>query len=89
MPGTIFALADPQAAVRLLYKVFPQSKPTGKDEAAAICDDLKALQARAPKWTLQAGGVSQWGYNSEENYAAYADFLFKWGVPKEKVNAAI
>src|SRR5262245_59122030 len=28
--GTIFALANAEAAVRLLYKIFPQSKPTGR-----------------------------------------------------------
>ena len=86
--GTIFALANAEAAVRLLYKIFPQSKPTGKDEATAIRDDLKVLQARAPKWTLEAGGVKKWGYNSEANYSAYVDFLLKWGVLKEKVSAS-
>jgi len=37
--GTVFAIANPEAAVRILYEVFPQTKPTGKDEAMAIRDD--------------------------------------------------
>jgi NitT/TauT family transport system substrate-binding protein len=86
--GTIFAVANPEAAVRILYEVFPQTKPTGKDEATAIRDDVKVLEARAPKWTLAAGGVTKWGENSLANYAAYIDFLLKWGVLKQKVDAA-
>jgi NitT/TauT family transport system substrate-binding protein len=85
--GTIFAIANPEAAVRILYEVYPQTKPTGKDEATAIRDDVKVLEARAPKWTLEAGGVTRWGENSVANYAAYVDFLVKWGVLKQKVDA--
>ena len=32
--------------------------------------------------------MSKWGENSEANYAAYLDFLLKWGVLKQKVEAA-
>ena len=53
--GTVFAIANPEAAVRILYEVFPQTKPTGKDEATAIRDDVKTLEARARNWAL--GGV--------------------------------
>lgn len=84
--GTIFAVANPEAAVRMLYEAFPQTKPTGKDEATAIRDDVKVLEARAPKWALAAGGVTRWGENSAANYAAYLDFLVKWGVLKQKVD---
>ena len=44
--GTVFAIANPEAAVRILYEVYPATKPTGKDEATAIRDDVKVLQAR-------------------------------------------
>ncbi len=84
--GTIFAINNPEAAVRMLYEVFPQTKPTGKDEATAIRDDTKVLQARATNWKLEKAGVKRWGENSEANYAAYADFMLKWGIIKEKVD---
>ena len=86
--GTVFALANPAAAVRALWEVFPQTKATGKDEATALKDDVKVLEARAHAWRLEAGGVSKWGENSEANYASYLDFLLKWGVLKQKVEAA-
>jgi len=84
--GTVFAIANPEAAVRILYEVFPQTKPTGKDEATAIRDDAKVLQARAVNWKLEKAGVKRWGENSEANYAAYVDFLLRWGIIKEKVD---
>ena len=86
--GTIFAINNPEAAVRILYEVFPQVKPTGKDEATAIRDDVKVLQARAVNWRLEKAGVKRWGENSEPNYAAYVDFMLKYGVIKEKVAAS-
>ena len=78
--GTIFSIANPEAAVRILWEVFPQTKPTGKDEATALADDIKTLQARAANWKLDKAGVAKWGESSEANYAAYAEFLLKWRV---------
>src|SRR5437762_4696802 len=83
--GTVFAIANPEAAVRILYDVFPQTKPTGKDEATAVRDDTKVIQARIANWKLDKAGVKRWGENSEANYQAYADFLLKWHVIKDKV----
>ena len=83
--GTVFAIANPEAAVRILYDVFPQTKPTGKDEATAIKDDTKVIQARITNWKLDKAGVKRWGENSEANYQAYAEFLHKWHIVKEKV----
>lgn len=85
--GTIFAVANPEAAVRILYEVYPQTKPTGKDEASAIRDDTKVLMARGKNWRLEKAGVTKWGENSEANYAAYMDFLLKWGIIQQKVDA--
>jgi NitT/TauT family transport system substrate-binding protein len=85
--GTIFAINNPEAAVLILYEVFPQARPTGKDEATAIRDDIKVLQARIPNWRLEKGGVTRWGESSDANYADYLDFLRKWGVLKEKLAA--
>ncbi len=85
--GTIFTIANPEAAVRILYEIFPELKPTGKDEATAIRDDTKVLQARIANWKLEKAGVKRWGESSERNFAAYADFLLKWGIIKEKVDA--
>ena len=85
--GTIFAINNPEAAIRILWEMFPQTKATGKTEADALRDDIKTLEARAAHWKLEGGGVTQWGENSPENYAAYLEFLVKNNIVKEKVDA--
>jgi ABC-type nitrate/sulfonate/bicarbonate transport system substrate-binding protein len=85
--GTVFAIANPEAAVRILWEVYPQTKPTGKDEATALADDVKTLLARADNWKLEKAGVKRWGESNEANYAAYNDFMLKWGIIKQPVDA--
>jgi NitT/TauT family transport system substrate-binding protein len=85
--GEVFAFANPEAAIRILWEVFPQTKPTGKDEATALKDDLITLKARMENWKLSAGGVTKWGENSVANYDAYVEFLLKNGIVKQKVPA--
>jgi NitT/TauT family transport system substrate-binding protein len=85
--GTVFAMANPEAAIRILWEVFPQTKSTGKDEATALRDDLSTLKARAANWPPSAGGVKKWGENSIDNYNRYVDFLVANGVLKSKIDA--
>jgi NitT/TauT family transport system substrate-binding protein len=86
--GTAFAIANPEAAIRILWEVYPQTKATGKDEATALKDDLATLNARIKNWRLSAGGVTKWGENSMPNYDAYVDFLVKNGVLKAQTPAS-
>jgi NitT/TauT family transport system substrate-binding protein len=86
--GTVFAIANPEAAIRILWEVFPQTKATGKSEADAMRDDVKTLEARARSWRLESVGAKRWGDNLVENYQAYVDFLVKNGVLKERANAS-
>jgi NitT/TauT family transport system substrate-binding protein len=78
--GEAFAMANPEAAIRILYQVYPQTKPTGKDEETAVCDDVKVLRARIAHWDLASGGVTKWGQANLVNYTGYIDFLVKWKV---------
>jgi len=86
--ATIFTMTNPEAAVRILYEVFPQTKPTGKDDATAVADDVKVLESRIPAFRLEPAGVKRWGENSEKNYGAYVEFLLTYHVIKEKVPVA-
>jgi len=85
--GTVFAMANPEAAVKILYEIYPQTRPSGKTEEVAIRDDVKTLLARADHWKLEAGGVKRWGESSIKDFDAYVDFLLKWHVIKNKVPA--
>jgi NitT/TauT family transport system substrate-binding protein len=84
--GTVFAIANPEAAVRILWDVYPQTRPTGKDEATALADDVRALLARAESWKLEKSGAKRWGESIEANYAAYNDFMLKQGIIKQPVD---
>jgi len=86
--GTVFALANPEAAVRILWDVYPQTKATGKDEATALHDDLLTLEARAKNWRYEPVDGKRWGDNVENNYQAYLDWLFAQGVLKAKTLAS-
>lgn len=85
--GAIFALANPEAATRILWEIYPQTKPTGKDEATALAEGAMPMRARAHAFLLAPAGVTKWGENSEANYDAYFTFLLKWGVLKQAVAA--
>jgi NitT/TauT family transport system substrate-binding protein len=85
--GTVFAIANPEAAVKIVYEVYPQTKPSGKSDEQALRDDVKTLLARAEHWKLEAGGVKRWGESSVKDFDAYQDFLVKWKVIGAKVPA--
>jgi NitT/TauT family transport system substrate-binding protein len=84
--GTVFAIANPEAAVRILWEVYPQTRALGKDEATALRDDLLTLDARAKHWRYEPVDGKRWGDNVEANYRAYLDWLTAQGVIKTKVD---
>src|SRR5262249_21239790 len=45
--GQVFAMANPEAAVHILWEIFPQTQPTGIDEVSALANEIKLLKARA------------------------------------------
>jgi NitT/TauT family transport system substrate-binding protein len=86
--GTVFAIANPEAAIRILWEVYPQTKATGKDEATALRDDLITLEARAKNWRYEQVDGKRWGDNVEKNYQDYMTWLLAQGIIKEKTNAS-
>jgi NitT/TauT family transport system substrate-binding protein len=85
--GTVFAMANPEAAIRILWEIYPQTKATGKDEATALRDDLLTLDARAKNWRYEPVDGKRWGDNIEKNYQAYLDWLLAQGVIKARTDA--
>jgi len=85
--GTVFAIANPEAAIRILWEVFPQTKATGKDEKTALRDDLITLEARARNWRYEQVDGKRWGENVMVNYQAYLDWLLAQGIIKAKTDA--
>ncbi|MEU3271114.1 ABC transporter substrate-binding protein [Saccharomonospora sp. NPDC006951] len=44
--GVVFTSANPEAAIRILYKAHPESKPTGMSDEEAIATGVKVLESR-------------------------------------------
>src|SRR3954464_2138714 len=86
--GSVFAIANPEAAIRIMWEMYPQTRATGKSESDVMKDDVKTLEARARSWRLESVGAKKWGENLVENYAKYAEFLFKNDVLKQQVSGA-
>jgi NitT/TauT family transport system substrate-binding protein len=84
--GTVFAIANPEAAIRILWEMYPQTKSLGKDEATALKDDLLTLDARAKNWRYEPVDGKRWGDNVEKNYQAYLDWLLAQGVLKARTD---
>lgn len=84
--GTIFAIANPEAAIRILWEMYPQTKATGKNEETALRDDLITLEARARNWRYEPVDGKRWGDNVEANYQAYLDWLLEQGIIKTKTD---
>ena len=74
--GTIFMLENPEALVRLHWKMFPETKPVGVDEAKALRNEIRVVMARADKMDpSKSGMVPRWGAGAPEEYIAYAKWL--------------
>lgn len=86
--GTLFAMTNPEAAIRIMWEVWPQTKATGKDEATALKHDISTLNARAEAWRLEKAGAKKWGENVVPNYQSYLDWLLAQGTIKQKATAA-
>lgn len=84
----VFAAANPDCARQLQWKFYPDTKPTGVDEAKAASNDLALIsvllkdQANAAKMNPEGmvAGVSV------EAMGAYQDFLSNAGVLTKKVD---
>jgi NitT/TauT family transport system substrate-binding protein len=85
--GTVFALANPEAAVRIVWEIYPQTRGTGKDEETALRENLVTLQARARNWLYEPVDGRRWGDNVEANYQRYLDWLVEQGIVKAKTDA--
>lgn len=66
--ATVFGLANPEAAVRIHWKIYPETKPQTGDEAKALKDALNVFNARfmlqrvdnRPDTRFGIGTLAQW-----------------------------
>lgn len=87
--ATVYALANPECAVRLQWKYYPATKPTGVDDATALRMDVTTLSAQLS--TLADGfklnGGKQWGATDPGGLDRLQTFLKEAGLIKKALPA--
>jgi NitT/TauT family transport system substrate-binding protein len=87
--ATLFAMTNPMCALRVHWKHFPSTKPTGADEATLVKWDLKLLETQLA--TMEAAhklhGGKLIGAMDPAAYARMQDFMQKEGLIKRTVPA--
>jgi NitT/TauT family transport system substrate-binding protein len=75
--ATVYALANPECAVKLHWKYYPATKPTAVDEATALRMDVTTIGAQLS--TLADGfklnGGKLWGYADPAAFTRLVEFL--------------
>jgi len=71
--GTVFALANPDAAARAFFKIAPEAVPKGKSQDEAVVEIVRMVQSRAKNWRRDE--PHPWGLTVKEELEADARFL--------------
>ncbi|UST52576.1 ABC transporter substrate-binding protein (plasmid) [Comamonadaceae bacterium OTU4NAUVB1] len=88
--ATLFAQTNPMCALRLHWKHYPGSKPTGADEATLLSWDRRLLDAQlqAMKGAFDLHGGKLIGAMDPAAYGRMQDFMLKDGTIKRTVAPA-
>jgi NitT/TauT family transport system substrate-binding protein len=85
--GTLFFVENPEAAIKMTYDIYPQSRPTGRDEAAALEMETAVLTSMNFSQDVRPLGIASWGESSVPDYRSYLSFLRKWDIIKTDIPA--
>lgn len=87
--ATLFAMTNPECTLKIHWKSFPSTKPTGADEATLVKWDLRLLETQLDtmKAAHQLHGGKFIGAMNPAAYARMQDFMLKEGLIKRTVPA--
>jgi NitT/TauT family transport system substrate-binding protein len=85
--GATFALANPKAALEMMYALYPETNTPGIDKAALLENDLEFVQMRRKIWEPIAAQNNQWGRAIFPAYEKYLGNLDKWAIIDKPVGA--
>lgn len=83
-----FVSANPEAAVRIHWKLYPQSKPAGLPEDQALRQALHVFRTALDNYSRDERENKAWGALSEKDWQAYIDYLVQEKVIPGPVAAA-
>jgi NitT/TauT family transport system substrate-binding protein len=88
--ATLFASTNPEAAIRLMWKAYPESAPRGAaDAVAAMRRELAALKVRLRGHRIEGARVPKWGAITRQEMSDWQDFLLGSGAIKTRRDPAI
>jgi NitT/TauT family transport system substrate-binding protein len=67
--ATLFGLSNPEAAVRIHWKMYPQSRPTGPDEARLLPEAIHVFNARFDTQRVDNRDDKRWGASAPAQWA--------------------
>ena len=88
--ATLFAITNPEAAIRLMWKTYPGTAPrAGDDPARALRRELAALKVRLAGHRIDGARVPKWGAISRQEMVDWQDFLLSTKAIKTRRDPAI
>ncbi|HYG85524.1 MAG TPA: ABC transporter substrate-binding protein [Azospirillum sp.] len=84
--ATLFTINNPEAAVRIHWEHYPQSKPTGVPEEVALKQAVHVLSARLEKYRIDRRAIPKWGAFTEAEWRESQDFLLKSGIASKSMD---
>lgn len=73
--GTVWYLTNPEACVRIHWKVVPAARPKGVVEDPAVRDAVRQVAVRTPLFRKERGTSSKYGAFSPPDWDAYVRYL--------------
>ncbi len=87
--ATLFAQENPEAAVRIHWKVYPEAKPKGVDDAKALKDAVFLLREGLKIFDFKEGDrVRKWGAWDPEEWQVFAETMVQLGIVKSRIPPA-
>jgi NitT/TauT family transport system substrate-binding protein len=82
--GALFALTNPEAAVRIHWERYPASKPTNIPEDQALREAVHVLQARLSKYRVDNRTDPRFGAFTRQEWESTQGFFFDVGMINKK-----
>jgi NitT/TauT family transport system substrate-binding protein len=87
---TTFALENPEAAVRLMWRHEPETRPAWSDVERVLRRDLEIMKARLESFRIDPLDEDpRWGAIDEHEIAAWQDFLLASGAIKARLDPKV
>lgn len=83
---TAFALENPEAAVRLMWRQHPETRPSAAEYDRILRRDLEIMKARLEAFRIDpADPDPRWGTSDNRDFVAWQDFLVGAGAVRRRL----